>query len=270
MCRSAADGGRRCVHYRRARTVDLNSLRPQGNDQVPPVVWGAATTEQLYERYSEDVAATAIMELERIVGVERSITDEMLIALPDGSRLHGLELRMKSPSSLAAKIDTKLRFAATRPGAEASAAAVAAKLTDLIRYTVVSPATDNVLVDMRATLTALASHGWKVKELEHTFTPGNPYKGIHVLIERGAGDDSHIVELQFHTEEGIALKDHFHVDYEIMRDPGQPAAARVAAFYRMSDAWDQIPTAPGLADFTFGSMTISAKPAYPAPGSPSN
>lgn len=66
--------------------------------------------------------------------------------------------------------------------------------------------------------------------MEHSYVPGNPYKGLHALLRSPAGIST---EVQFHSTAGLALKEARHPDYTITRDPDRPLRERLAANQRM-------------------------------------
>ncbi len=254
MCRSTADGGRRCTDHRALRKVDVASLRPAATDAAPPVAWGdpIPTATDLYSRFEPDVAAATIAALEDAATAEPAITADVITAAPAGCRMHGLEYRMKSPGSLAAKIDKKsseLPYPTPHD--------ISGRLTDFVRYTVVTT-TDAAVADAaKTTLTVLIRRGWTIRELEHSFVDGNPYKGLHAIARHRSSDMD--VEIQFHSERGIAVKDAHHADYEVMRDASQPRAARAAAFEKMAAAWDQVDAPAGVDGLVVGGIRVVEK-----------
>lgn len=267
MCRSCEDGGRRCVDRSAARATDLVDLEPAAaGDDIPAINWEPrVSTGDLYQRFGDEIASATIVELQRAHEIEPKVTAEIVAAKPEGTRMHGLEFRMKSPKSLASKIENKLAIAAARPGTNVRS--IVSKLTDFIRYTVISPNQDRLVSDARATVSNLQSEGWEVKEVEHSFVEGNPYKGIHVIITRPDSGGSQDIEVQFHSEAGIAVKDQYHIDYEVMRDQEQGLRARAAAYEKMAAAWSTISQPAGIDDLEVGGVHAVAKK-YPPPPRP--
>ena len=254
MCRSCEEGGRRCLDHRHLKSVRLEDLKPTQTDEAPEVNWGAQpSTEELYDTYGATIAGAAIAELERVAEVEPEITAAIIAAAPADCRMHNLEFRMKSPASLARKIEAKMMS-----NQELTPRVITSRLSDFVRYTVVTPAPDRVVPAARETLSALKALGWDVREIEHSFVDGNPYKGLHsVVVHHGETDQD--VEIQFHTEAGSAVKDRYHEEYETMRDASRPDPARIVAFATMVEAWSRIPTPPGLVDFHIGEVTAVEK-----------
>lgn len=254
MCRSCDEGGRRCTDRRSLRALDLADLQPAATADAPDVDWGnVPTVEDLYEKHGNAITDAALLELKRVAAIEPEITAAIIHAAPADCRMHGLEYRMKSPSSLASKISNRLD-----DDSEIHPREITSRLTDFVRYTVVAPDAARVTSAARETLTALTSTGWGIREIEHSFVDGNPYKGLHsIVIHHGATDQD--VEIQFHSEAGIAIKDQYHVDYETLRDMSQPHSARAAAFDTMATAWSTVPTPPGLEDLRIGDVAATEK-----------
>lgn len=165
--------------------------------------------------------------------------------------MHGLEFRMKSPQSLARKIADRVQ---TRP--QLSADEHADRLTDVVRYTAVATEADQVVPTAQHMLATLREQGWEVVEAEHSYVPGNPYKGLHTLVRRGTVT----AELQFHSEASQGVKDRYHVEYEVARDSTQPLERRLEADATMRRVWDEVPTPAGLHDLSeLGGVPLAAK-----------
>lgn len=263
VCRSCDEGGRRCLDHRHLRAVDVDDIRPAATEDAPDVNWGEhpASTEDLYDQYGSNVAGAAIAELERVAGIEPEITAAIVAAAPHDCRMHNLEFRMKSPSSLAGKIENKILTDPSQTPRE-----ITAHLADFVRYTVVAPTPDRVTDAAYETLSELKAKGWDVKEIEHSFVDGNPYKGLHSVVVHHSETDQD-VEIQFHSEAGAAVKDQYHRDYETLRDQSQPYAERSVAFSTMVAAWNEIPTPPGLVDLHIGDV-VAVEKAYGPPAPP--
>lgn len=263
MCRSSDDGGRRCLDHRHLRDVDVDDLRPAATDDAPDVDWGEhpPSTAELYDTYGSTVAGAAIHKLEEVAAIEPEITAAIIDAAPADCRMHNLEYRMKSPASLAGKIESRILVDPTATPVE-----ITGRLTDFVRYTVVAPTPDRVVPAAQETLEGLVAKGWEVKEIEHSFVDGNPYKGLHSIVVHHSETDQD-VEIQFHSEAGAAIKDRYHRDYETLRDQTQPYPTRAAAHTTMVNAWNIVPTPPGLVDLHIGSV-VAVEKAYGPPTPP--
>lgn len=248
MCRA---GVYHCPDQRTLRKTDLSALRPDQSDQAPEVNWfDHPSTAELYQQYDTKVANATVATLRRTCEAEPEMTRQIIQALPTGSRPHGLEFRVKSPQSLARKIHTRVALRGT------SADQAADQLTDVVRYTSVSTQANDLVPTAQQTLATLRDQGWEVVEAEHSYVEGNPYKGVHTLIRKG----SITAELQFHSEQSQAVKDRYHVEYEIARDPSQPWEKRLEAGETMRRVWSQVPTPAGLTELdALGGVPLTPK-----------
>lgn len=242
--------------------MSLDRLRPSSPEGLPEINWTddqgnpPPTPAQLYERYDEQVAGATVSALRYLGKAEPEVTGDVQRAVPDGCRLHGLEYRMKSPGSLAAKIARK-----ADDDPDASPYDVSERVTDLLRYTAVASSPDGVVAMARDTIRRLKRRGWDMLEAEHSYVSGNPYKGLHtVLRHRKSGQE---VEVQFHSEDSIQVKEAWHSQYSIMRDGDRSRAERSAAFKAMAKAWRAVTTPAGMDQLrVLGGVTVKAR-TYP-------
>jgi hypothetical protein len=266
MCLSCAEGGRRCRDPRRLKKLSVGDLAPASVDGRPDVAWSALGAEvapaALWDAHPPAVAAEAVAVIAEARAVEEEITADFLAALPRGTYPHGLEFRMKSPSSLARKLETKARAGLGDPNEPQSLQRASDKLTDILRYTAVTSDHDQVAKTVKSTIARLRKTGYSVVEAEHSYVTENPYKGVHILVRRG---DERPIELQFHSTLSQRIKDANHVDYETERDLSVPYADRAAARNRMIDRSNQIPAPAGLERLkTIGGVPLTVK-TYPNP-----
>lgn len=254
MCRSCDEGGRRCSDHSTLKKVDLEALRPGAvSTEIPEVEWGSVPTAQdLYDTYDPDVAAATIEALQRVSKQEPTITAAVVAAVPEDCRTDGLAFRVKSPASLARKIATK---AEQRP--DLGAHDVSATLTDFVRYTVVAPKPERLASCATETMGELQPNGWTVIEAEHMYVDQNPYRGLHVIARHE--DSGQDVEIQFHTEQEIAIKNEFHVQYEVERDRSIPRGQRAKAREEMVVAWQDVERPPGVVDLPIGDIVVVEK-----------
>ena len=140
-----------------------------------------------------------------------------------GARLEGLQHATKSYDSLTRKLATKVEKGATAKEAAAS-------IRDVSRYTVVaSPATYADTV--RAVVGRLEAQGYKFEGRfwKNTWEPGQSYRGLNATMYSPSGRP---IEVQFHTEESLVVKNANHEDYEEQRLP----TTTPAEFSRLEDA----------------------------------
>jgi hypothetical protein len=257
VCKSCAEGGDRCADRRRLEKLTLPDLMPDPMEGRPGVDWGNELDPQsLWEKYPVSVATEAVATIQRTKVVEVQTTTDFLEALPEGSRPFGLEYRMKSPSSLARKLHTKAL--ATGQGVRE----ISGKLTDVLRYTAIVDDHAHLVGSVQSTVAGMESKGFRVVSAESSYVPGNPYKGIHLLVQRG---DERPVEVQFHSNTSQAVKDQNHVDYERERDPETPRAERAKLRADMVKRSATLVDPPGLAALdTIGGYPVDHK-TYPNP-----
>lgn len=193
MCRSGEECGRGCTDHRR-QLKSIDDLRPESAADRPDVDWAqdpANTPEQLYRDYPTYVAALVVDMMATAKQQEAQMTSDVLEALPAGARMHGLAFRMKSPDSLARKLNDRCEKSPLRDPEQ-----IADGITDVVRYTTISDP-DRVVATARTMADRLTERGWTVTEVENSYLPGNQYKGLHMLARHSSG---RVAELQFHTE----------------------------------------------------------------------
>lgn len=265
MCQSCAEGGRRCRDRRRLQQLTTADLAPKPADQLPEVDWANNAAqdgaEAVWRDYAPAIATETIAVLAETHTAERHTTADVVDAIPAGARPHGLEFRMKSPASLARKIRSRATTTAAAQNA-GGLQGVSDKLTDLLRYTAVTPQHDDLPATASSTIAALQARGYTVVSAEHSYVAGNVYKGIHVLVQHG---DERPVEIQFHSELSQAVKDENHVDYELERNRSVPYADRAAAHERMTARSNEIPVPAGLSDLTTIGGSPLVEKIYPNP-----
>jgi len=256
VCRALAEGGRRCDRDTgRLQSLGHADLLPESSDDRPEVTWSVPghTEPPLAELWSppepspgtpvqarpapKAVVAEAVGTLHDVRAVEPEITSTVLNALPPGARAHGLEFRLKSPSSLARKIADRVRRTVQSDNPQ-SPHDVASRLTDIVRYTVIAPDGDSLAPTARTVVTRMGRAGYKVVEAEHSYVEGSAYKGLHLLFEAPGGLR---FELQVHSELSQKVKDEIHVGYEKARmlPQGDPERDRLVA--GMQAATDSVP-----------------------------
>lgn len=112
---------------------------------------------------------------------EAQMTSDVLAALPGGARMHGLAFRMKSPESLARKLNDRIKKSPMRDPEQ-----IADGITDVVRYTAISDP-NQVVATARTMASQLAERGWTVIEVEQSYIDGNQYKGLHMLARHSSG-----------------------------------------------------------------------------------
>lgn len=247
MCLSCADGGRRCRDPRRIRKLTMADLSPEIDEQHPEVDWAQNGAEDslrsLWEQQPPPVVAEAVAVIAETREIERRTTDDVAASLPAGTRPHGLEFRMKSPASLARKIADRAMSGVVSHSAPQQLREISDKLTDILRYTALAVEHDELVPTLLATVESMQARGYRVVSAEHSYVAGNPYKGIHVLVQR---DAERPVELQLHSELSQGVKDQNHPDYEVERRQDAPYRTRRQAAHRMVKRSAQVAPPEGL------------------------
>jgi hypothetical protein len=179
---------------------------------------------------------------------ERNITpDIQTVARETGGTRVGAAFVLKTQDSIAAKMAGDV----TRLGLSPDEAA--ARIKDAVRYTITYPAHGHTSSAEQA-LASLEQKGYTVDRIKNTWQPGNPYKGVNVVL---TSPDGHPFELQFHTPESFQVKQMTHVDYEIFRE-STVLAERQAAFDRMAQVSAHLVHPPGVEQL--GEPVIYARP----------
>lgn len=167
--------------------------------------------------------------------VEPEITATMQsMASAYGAQLDGLAFRLKTKESLARKIKADAHAMGVTP------AVAAANISDSVRYTMkmsegnYAKVSDAVIADLKR-----KGYGTRVKNF---WQKGDPYQGINVAVTHPNGTK---FELQFHTQESLAVKEAIHIQYEkyrVSNDNGE----RQKLWHVMSAEAAKIPIPPGV------------------------
>ena len=242
MCRSVADGGRRCSDARRLFKLTAHDLAPH-TPGAPDLEWADSDLTEVWENHPQETACAAVKTIEEASAADaRTFTDMDTAAQAAGGHLHGTAFRLKSPASLARKINTK-QERAERTGTHLAAEDAAATITDTTRYTAVCEDHDQITVTTVTTVQTLRANGWDVIEAEQSYLEGNSYKGVHLLVQHA---DGQIAELQIHSEISQQIKDQSHLLYEVSRDTSRSRAERMAAAREGKELYRQLQAPAGL------------------------
>lgn len=217
-------------------------------EAVPELRWTADYDQKKLEAKHEPAVVDATLPLvKKAMAAEPRVTADFLNALPDGARPHGLEHRIKSPGSIADKIDRK---SDTVP-----VSVTAGKMNDVVRYTSVVPTNKDLIPSAKLIVENMTAEGWQITQAQHSYVPDSPYKGIHCTMKSEEFGVS--VELQFHTEKSQAIKDETHGLYEFARDPRTPAVDKNTADAQLRKASEAIAHPDDLETFrTLGGVDV--------------
>ncbi len=168
-----------------------------------------------------DKAWTEAGKLARsVASVQDEVTATMVNVADDiGAEMYGLQHATKTEASLARKITTDFSDEIAKDPT-LTVEAVAEDIGDALRYTLIANA-DTYTDDVASALRDLEARGYTYKKAPKNFwrtdNLKNPYNGINVNMRTPTGQ---IVEIQFHTPEGIAMKNRIHPIYERQRAIG--------------------------------------------------
>jgi hypothetical protein len=183
----------------------LNTRRPlDWGDPIP-------TKKEIAAEFGQDATSRSLTSLAHAAEVEEQITDDLLSAVVPGTVAYQLESRLKSPQSLARKLQN-------REGTDFDSQ----PLEDLVRYTIVAPDPDDIVKTATDACDSLVARGWAMESAHHSYVDGSRYKGLHLFLH-GHGER---VELQIHSPESIDVKTRTTALYAIERDRRQPRASR--------------------------------------------
>lgn len=260
MCRPKSQGGRRCdTHLKQLRP---DQLLPPPSTTRPAPAWAGQVSEtpaQLYATEPPQVVNAALNTLLSALRHEPIMSDQLqsAVAAHPGSQLSGTQFRLKSPSSLARKIRTRVIERGLTPDH------AAASLDDTIRYTVTTTRLNSLVPVLTSVVDRLTTQGWTVHSAEQSFVKGNPYKGIHLVLANSEGQRC---EIQFHTEAALKTKSRGHTEYETYRNLDAAEADRKQAYNTCVRLWDDVPTPPGLRKLTtIAGVTVVVKDYRPKP-----
>ena len=174
---------------------------------------------------------------------EPKITDDIIdSANKTGSKMYGLDYRLKQPTSLAAKIgaDAKekdLSFEEASKG-----------IKDSVRYTVLSD-TDHYTDSYKALKSELLEKGYSEVRFKNYFEKYRNGEVKHKAIQcTYRSPDGFDFEVQFHTPESQAVKELKIPLYEEIRKQGVSTERKERLEKEMQDLAERIPDPPGVYD----------------------
>jgi hypothetical protein len=170
--------------------------------------------------HGEKATKKSLHLLQQTVSVEPRVTAEFLAALPPSASPYQLDKRVKSPESLARKLQN------------ISAKRRRVPLDDLLRYTALTASPDDLVTAARQTIERLIDQDWGVVYAMHSYTDGSRYKGLHAYLTV-AGVNR--LEVQFHSVDSAKVKELTTPWYEIERDANASDEDRTIARQRCVD-----------------------------------
>lgn len=151
------------------------------------------------EHRARELRALADYHATKAETAERLITPHLVRAVKNaGGTLQGLDQRLKSRASIAAKIQRKRETMPLATDEER-----ASHIADTLRYTAVFPH-DGYNAGVEQTLGALEGAGFKRAHVGNFWGRDSDYNGLHVALEAPNGARA---ELQLHTPHSQAARD---------------------------------------------------------------
>ncbi|MEV0285765.1 MULTISPECIES: hypothetical protein [unclassified Kribbella] len=187
-----------------------------------PVDWGdnVVSAADIARLHGAKATRRSLRLLEHTVGLEPRITAQFLASLPPSASPYHLARRVKSPESLARKIQNTATKRRRVP------------LDDVLRYTALTASPDELVEAARRAIDSLTDQGWRVKYAVQSYTDGSRYKGLHAYL---AADGIERVEVQFHSADSVNVKELTTPWYEIERSGEFPKEERAAARQKCVD-----------------------------------
>ena len=186
--------------------------------------------------------------LDRVREAEPAVTRALraVEAAVPGSRLAGLEHRLKGEARFKEKVAAELHAKPDRPLTN-----ITDGVPDSLRYTfTLRPGTYSA--DYHRSAGILSEMGYELK-LVRNYWQNDQYKGMNT---RWIATGEQSIEIQFHTEDSFAAKQFTHTVYERLRNPVASDAERQDLYEFQSEATGllQVPeNADRIADYRKGS-----------------
>lgn len=199
------------------------------NNMVPLNVY-QAVLEQMCRSLAAEHSISEILQNQRIVG----------------TRYIHLEHRVKSPLSIATKVLHRLQRRGLEPTL-ANARLLVEELDDIVRYSCVISSDDAFLSTMEVSAQSLVDAGNVCRKIKSAFQIGGSYRGVLTTWSTAWGET---FELQYHTEDSIALNDKAHALYDMMRDTTENIAVRQGAVAACVKLFSAVPIPPGVENLT--------------------
>lgn len=245
MCQPRSEGGRRCPDYERLKDSSASDFAPAPVDGLPDVTWRDEDLSKTWGSGVEDRVdgCVALLALQSVKAVEPEMTQSVMsVAHQAGGKCSYLESRVKSPASLARKIRSD-RDEAAQSGVKLSPETVVAKLSDVVRYTIVRQDHAGLTDTAASAVASLQSRGWRIERIKSSYEEGAAYKGLHIICKSPSGNTA---EVQVHSAESLAAKEAAHRYYEIYRDDSLSKKERDKAKAECVRLFSTVGTPPGL------------------------
>lgn len=199
-------------------------LHKSGEDSGSTLAWVFNEELTNISKYSEEFQVVVLDRIIKSVESEIKITKDLLDTMPNDTVFSSLNQRLKSPASTARKI--KLDAGHIKNPTIEHYKAVSDSLTDIVRYSFETKNHDALASVIKEHSDKMLKLGYVPKKAKNAYHEENSYKGFAVIWQNENGE---AFELQYHSEESLAIKEESHTHYEIFRDNTQPTKNRKAA-----------------------------------------
>lgn len=180
-----------------------------------PLDWGGnLSTADLVSRHGVSAAWRSLWILEQVATVESTVTEQFLASLPSYATPYQLDRRVKSPDSLARKLQLWTNTGRRFP------------IDDILRYTVLTESPDELIAATRTTIDQLNDQDWRVTSANQSYIDASPYKALHAYLAAPAIARA---EIQFHSVASAQIKELTKRAYEISLDETASPTERAAA-----------------------------------------
>ncbi|MFG1620264.1 hypothetical protein [Kribbella sp. NPDC049227] len=178
--------------------------------------WGPslASVAAMARMHGRPAVEKSMRLLAEVTAIEPRVTADFLDSLPASAAPYQLSRRIKSPESLARKIQLWEELDRRFP------------IDDVLRYTALTRTSEELVRAARQTVDELNRRGWQVTYAMHSYTEGSRYKGIHAYLAPPRGPR---VEVQFHSTASVKVKEATTRWYEIDRSDTATLVERTAA-----------------------------------------
>lgn len=202
--------------------------------------------DEVAERYGWRATVKSLQLIQHAAAAEPRITAEFLAAMPATASPYKLDSRIKSPESLARKLDDINQLGHRGQ-----------QVDDLFRYTALTDTPDELVATARHTIDELVDAGWKVGYAMHSYTDGSRYKGLHAHLRTPGGDR---VEVQFHSAASAAVKESTTEWYEALRSATSTGSQRAEARRKSTEASAVLTAPEGIDELTeLGGRPVAVK-----------
>lgn len=186
------------------------------------IFWTNVQEELDISEYDDDLQSITMSRFNKAVESEAEITSSLMSSIKDiqGVKLDGLAFRLKSPVSLARKINKQSKeklLGITDPKiVHSTREKVSAALQDVVRYTFIVENHDKIgdLIVLNAQ--KLLKEGYLPERSEHSYVPGNSYMDAKIIWVHP--DTKESFEIQYHSKTSIIAKNRSHEIYEKLRN----------------------------------------------------